>query len=81
MARLTPLLAGLSELMPWVRQWHSEVASVSGQSPADVLDTYLNAQLATDTLTGEALRSWTAPPVARGHPPKNRRPDIQASSR
>jgi hypothetical protein len=78
-ARLTPLLAGLSELMPSVRQWHSQVPPVSGQSPADALDAYLAAQLAAHGLTGEALRSWMAPPVRRGRPPKSRRPGIQAS--
>ncbi len=78
-ARLTPLLAGLSELMPWVRQWHSEVAPVSGQSPVDVLDAYLAAQLGTHGLTDEALHFWKAPPVRRGRPPKSRRPGIQAS--
>ncbi len=78
-ARLTPLLAGLSELMPWVRQWHSEVAPVSGQSPVDVLDAYLAAQLGTHGLTDEALHSWMAPPVRRGRPPKSRRPGTQAS--
>ena len=78
-ARLTPLLAGLSELMPWVRQWHSEVAPVFGQSPVDVLDAYLAAQLGTHSLTDEALHSWMAPPVRRGRPPKNPRPGIQAS--
>ena len=77
-ARLTPLLAGLSELMPWVRQWHREVAPVFDQSPVDVLDAYLAAQLGTHGLTDEALHSWMAPPVRRGRPPKSRRPGIQA---
>jgi hypothetical protein len=77
--RLTPLFAGLSELMPWVRQWHSEASPVSGQSPADVFHAYFAAQLGAHGLTDEALRSWTAPPVRRGRPPKSRRPGIQAS--
>ena len=33
--RLTPLLAGLPEVMPWVRQWHGEIDPAFGQSPAD----------------------------------------------
>ena len=32
-ARLTPLLAGLAEVMPWVRQWHDEVDPVSARPP------------------------------------------------
>jgi len=78
-ARLTPLLAGLSELMPWVRQWHSGVAPVSDQSRVDVLDAYLTAQLGTHGLTDDALGSWMAPPVRRGRPPKSPRPGIRAT--
>jgi hypothetical protein len=33
--RLTPLLAGLLELMPWVRQWHHDIDPDYGQSPAE----------------------------------------------
>jgi uncharacterized protein DUF7008 len=32
--KLTPLLAGLAEVMPWVRQWHDQVDSSFGASPA-----------------------------------------------
>jgi hypothetical protein len=74
---LTPLLAGLSELMPWVRQWHSEASPVFGRSPANVLDAYLAVQLETHGITDEALHSWKAPAVRRGRPPKSRRPGTQ----
>jgi hypothetical protein len=42
--RLTPLVAGLTEVMPWVRQWHSEIDSNIGVSPALALDAYLASQ-------------------------------------
>ena len=32
--RLTPLLAGLRELLPWVRQWHADFDPDIGDSPA-----------------------------------------------
>lgn len=70
--RMVPLLAGLAELMPWVRQWHSEEDPVFGQSIANVLDDYLATQLDRHQLTAEALSSWTAPPVRRGRPSKRR---------
>jgi hypothetical protein len=39
-----PLVRGLAEVMPWVRQWHNEVDPAFGQSIADVLDGYLASQ-------------------------------------
>jgi hypothetical protein len=42
--KVTPLIKGLAEVMPWVRQWHNEVDPAFGQSIADVLDGYLAAQ-------------------------------------
>lgn len=41
-ARIRPLVEGLAEVMPWVRQWHNEVDPSFGQSPANVYDAYLN---------------------------------------
>jgi hypothetical protein len=42
--RLLPLLDGLTEVMPWVRQWHNDIDPAFGQSPADAYDTYLTTQ-------------------------------------
>ena len=63
--RLTPLLAGLAEVMPWVRQWHGETDPAFGQSPADALDDYLTHQRESRSLTEEALRTWSPTPAAR----------------
>jgi hypothetical protein len=63
--RLTPLLAGLTEVMPWVRQWHGEIDPTFGQSPADALDDYLTHQRESRSLTEEALRTWSPAPAAR----------------
>lgn len=64
--RLIPLLAGLLEVMPWVRQWHNEVEPAFGESYATAYDTYLTAQRESRTLTEDALRAWTPPEPARG---------------
>ncbi len=71
--RLTPLLAGLVEVMPWVRQWHTDVDPRFGQSPADAYDAYLTAQREKHSLTEESLRTWTppAPPRDRGRRPRS----------
>lgn len=55
--RLKPLLAGLAEVMPWVRQWHTGADPRFGQSPADAYDAYLTAQREKHSLTEEALRT------------------------
>ena len=68
--RLTPLLAGLLELMPWVRQWHHEVDPDFGQSPAEAYDAYLTAERESRHLTEAALRAWTPPQSPRGRRPR-----------
>jgi hypothetical protein len=70
--RLIPLIAGLAEVMPWVRQWYDQVDPSFGQSPADAYDEYLITQRETYGLTVEDLANWEAPPIRRGRPPKTR---------
>ena len=64
--KLTPLLAGLLEVMPWVRQWHDEVDPAFGASPAHEYDTYLTSQREKYGLTEDDLRGWTPPAAKRG---------------
>ncbi|KVD69283.1 hypothetical protein WS62_13750 [Burkholderia sp. ABCPW 14] len=65
-ARLTPALAGLDELLPWVHQWHPEVDDDLGMSTGDYLQGLLDAQLAQHGLTLSAVRGWRPPaPVRR----------------
>ncbi|MCF7993508.1 MAG: BREX-2 system adenine-specific DNA-methyltransferase PglX [Chromatiaceae bacterium] len=65
-ARLTPALAGLDELLPWVHQWHPEMDDDLGMSTGDYLQGLLDAQLAQHGLTLTAVRAWQPPaPVRR----------------
>ncbi|WP_176946745.1 BREX-2 system adenine-specific DNA-methyltransferase PglX [Lentzea fradiae] len=64
--KLTPLLAGLQELMPWVKQWHSEYDDEWGGSPAEEYEAYLNAQRATHQLSEDDLRKWRPAASTRG---------------
>jgi hypothetical protein len=68
--KLVPLLAGLLEVMPWVRQWHNE-ATEFGDSYADAYDTYLTSQREARNLTEDALRAWSAPQPTRGRRAKS----------
>jgi len=53
--RMTPLLAGLAEVLPWVRQWHGEIDPRYGASHADIYSGFLDAQLGELHLTTEQL--------------------------
>jgi Domain of unknown function (DUF7008)/Eco57I restriction-modification methylase len=68
--RLTPLIAGLAEIMPWVRQWHDDLDPASGMPWAEAFDAYLGAQLESRQLAAADLVSWKAPAPRRGRPPK-----------
>ncbi|MEU8678133.1 BREX-2 system adenine-specific DNA-methyltransferase PglX [Streptomyces sp. NPDC048560] len=59
--RLTPLLAGLREALPWVHQWHSDFDVTYGDSPASVYAGFLVETTNRLRLTNAALTSWRAP--------------------
>lgn len=63
--RLTPLLAGLREVLPWVRQWHGEFDPNIGDSPAAVYDGFLAETANRLHLTHEALTTWHPPHATR----------------
>jgi hypothetical protein len=64
--RIKPLLVGLAEVMPWVRQWHNEVDDRFGESPADAYDRYLLSQQEKYGLSADDLRAWNPPAPSRG---------------
>ena len=61
--RLTPLLAGIEELLPWLKQWHNERQSEYGMGMGDYFERFLDEQVRSLGIAREALRSW-APPAA-----------------
>ncbi|MET7749028.1 BREX-2 system adenine-specific DNA-methyltransferase PglX [Micromonospora sp. NPDC005367] len=64
--RLLPLVAGLREILPWVRQWHGEFDPEWGASPADIYAGFLAETTNRLHLTDEALTSWRPPKAVRG---------------
>jgi len=64
--RLVPLLAGLAELEPWLRQWHDEPDPEYGGSPAAYISTFLSQRLAEVERTREELAAWRPAPPRRG---------------
>lgn len=64
--KLVPLLAGLYELVPWVRQWHNQIDPEYGESVADTIDAELTSRLNEHHLTVTDLTKWRPEPVRRG---------------
>ncbi|GAA1266524.1 BREX-2 system adenine-specific DNA-methyltransferase PglX [Sphaerisporangium rubeum] len=64
--RLAPLLAGLREVLPWVRQWHGEDDPMYTGSPADAYEGFLNERRDRLWLTDDDLIAWRPPKVSRG---------------
>ncbi|MGW8359285.1 BREX-2 system adenine-specific DNA-methyltransferase PglX [Streptomyces wedmorensis] len=56
--RLTPLIAGIQELMPWVHQWHGEHDEEWGGTPSEEYQAYLDEQRAKHGLSAEDLTNW-----------------------
>ena len=62
--RLTPILAGLAELVPWLRQWHNDVDPATGQRLGDFFAGFVAAQSATNGLGADDLAAWRPPAKA-----------------
>ncbi|MEW1545295.1 BREX-2 system adenine-specific DNA-methyltransferase PglX [Streptomyces tsukubensis] len=63
---MTPLLAGLLELQPWLTQWHNEFDVLYSGSPAAFFAGYRATQQGELGLTDDDLRDWRPAPAARG---------------
>ncbi|AUX42289.1 uncharacterized protein SOCE26_037190 [Sorangium cellulosum] len=57
--RLVPLLAGLLELVPWLKQWHNEPREdFGGERLGDYYDRYVEAEARALGKTLDDLRAW-----------------------
>lgn len=64
--RLVPLVAGLAELQPWVRQWHDEDDETFGVNLADYLEEELRTRALQVGKTIDELKAWRPAPATRG---------------
>lgn len=64
--RLTPLLAGLAELLPWVLQWHNDHDPSLGRRVGNAYADFVRQQLAELGLTEDELRAWRPAEPTRG---------------
>ena len=65
-ATLTPLVAGMAELQPWVEQWHAAIDPLFGVSPAAFCGEQLRTHLQALGLTRDDLTRWRPTPTTRG---------------
>jgi hypothetical protein len=63
--RLTPLLAGLDQLLPWIHQWHPEIDPEFGETAGQSFETMLEHDAHELGLTLEDIRNWTPPEKSR----------------
>jgi hypothetical protein len=63
---ITPFLAGLLELQPWLSQWHGEFDVLYSGSPADFFAAYRQQKQGEHGLTDDDLRGWRPPAATRG---------------
>ncbi|WP_343239866.1 BREX-2 system adenine-specific DNA-methyltransferase PglX [Streptomyces sp. SID12488] len=56
--RIKPLLAGLLEVMPWVRQWHGDYDEDWEGVPADEYQAYFEELCAKHQVSESDLRAW-----------------------
>ncbi len=78
--RLTPMLAGLLELIPWVKQWHNEPsAEFGGLRLGDYFETFLDGECHALGLTREDLRAWRPAEKTRGKAAKKAKAPSEAA--
>jgi len=61
--RLIPLLAGLADLIPWLKQWHNTYDADFGQGPGDWFAAFLGEEMRALGVTAEDVAGWE--PVAK----------------
>lgn len=58
-ARLTPLLAGLLELLPWLMQWHNALDPQFTVSPGDFFKGFIEEEARALGLKIDEIKAWT----------------------
>ncbi len=69
--KLVPLVAGLLELLPWVRQWHGGIDPEFGEDLGAYYAGFIDGEARALGLTVEQVRAWA--PAAGGRAPRTRR--------
>lgn len=63
--RRLPLLTGIVELLPWLKQWHNDIHPEFQEHMGDFFEQFVDDEARAMEMTVEQVRSWT-PPVQAG---------------
>jgi hypothetical protein len=63
--RVTPILAGLDQLVPWIHQWHPEIDAEFGETAGQSYQTMLEHDAHELGLTLDDIRKWQPPQTTR----------------
>lgn len=70
--QLTPLLAGLAELVPWLLQWYDDPnADPALDRPGTQIRALVDSELRSLHLTADDLTAWRPPTATRGRRSRN----------
>jgi hypothetical protein len=69
---ITPFLAGLLELQPWLDQWHGEFDEMYSGPPAGYFSGYRQQKQGEHDLTDDDLRAWRPAAATRGRRAKKK---------
>ncbi|MCE9575764.1 MAG: BREX-2 system adenine-specific DNA-methyltransferase PglX [Deltaproteobacteria bacterium] len=56
--RLAPMLAGILELLPWLKRWYNDPDPELGERMGDFFELYLDSECAVLGLSRDDLRAW-----------------------
>lgn len=70
LSELIPVVAGIAELLPWVKQWHSGVDPTFGIDLADYLTGQLAEKSAAVATPVPDISTWRPPKPTRGRKTK-----------
>jgi hypothetical protein len=59
--RLVPLLAGIIELLPWLKQWHHDIDPEFNQRMDEVYEGFVTEEAKNLGLTIDEIKAWQAP--------------------
>lgn len=65
-AQLVPLVGGMAEVLPWVKQWHADLDPTFGMSMADFCSAQLEDRMTQLNVSTTDLKAWRPAPATRG---------------
>ncbi|MEN8582147.1 BREX-2 system adenine-specific DNA-methyltransferase PglX [Burkholderia sp. RS01] len=63
--QLVPLVAGMAEVLPWVKQWHADLDPTFGMSMADFCSAQLEERMTQLNVSTTDLKAWRPAPATR----------------